>query len=383
MTSSLLRFSKVIVASLTATLLSIILIPSAIIWVLGNGKPPIAIPVSSSTTLSKNLLVKQVNTNPSIATQPVRLGWVTGSLSKEDLSAYHGLSVVCPMLVSVTSTGRLVLQQTRVIDTLHRQGVRLWARLTCVQDTPDAVHAFLTDAEKRMSVVEGITDDARIQRWDGVNIDIENVSAPDRALFSAFIQELSKSLHATHLSLSIDIPPDPVLGQNSAEPFDHTVLGQYCDAVILMGYDEHWASDPVPGPVTSMPWIKSDLSDLTTTGIPAQKTILGLPAYTRVWEQNQQGSLIQDPAYSVHYVDEWLTKNHETLIWNPYLDQFYTSYEKNSDTFKIWLAGSKSLKMYLSLVANDHLAGSAIWSLDLMNAQDWNQLFASDSAASQ
>ncbi|WP_369795827.1 glycosyl hydrolase family 18 protein [Fictibacillus sp. FJAT-27399] len=112
----------------------------------------------------------------------------------------------------------------------------------------------------------------------------------------------------------MDIPPDSNnYKNNNNAPFNHTILGKYCDFVVFMGYDEHWSTDPIPGPVTSRPWLKDSIVEFIETGIPTKKIILGLPSYTRIWKRNQSGHIIRNPAFSAKYVENWLSNNHRSL----------------------------------------------------------------------
>ena len=82
---------------------------------------------------------------------------------------------------------------------------------------------------------------------------------------------------------------------------------------------------------------KGNVQEFTKTGIPPQKMILGLPAYTRVWQQDKSGKIIKNPATSVQYVKDLVTQNHQNLTWNSTLGEYCTSYPANYRVYQVWL----------------------------------------------
>ncbi len=307
------------------------------------------------------------------------IGWVAGKTTAHmNLENYQNLSIVSPALATIDNQFNLQidsdLEQTNAIS---EQGKKVWARLLIQNDTKANVHALLADHAKTKEIVRKIDEAALANHWSGVNIDIENVSLEDRQAFSQFVKDLSGPLNKEKILLSIDLPPDPS-GRNTNAPFDHKQLGKYCDYIIFMGYDQHWSTDPVPGPITSLSWLKGNLQEYLQTGIPPEKLVLGLPAYTRIWEQDQQGNIIKNPAMPVQNVEQLLKENHRNLNWDPRLGEYYTSYTDNNVQYKIWLTTVKSYNRYLSLVSQYHLAGTAVWNLNQIQPDYWNRIYGSN-----
>lgn len=308
---------------------------------------------------------------------PLEIGWVEGSGTiMQHLTDYNNLKVVSPALASVDN--RYNLQENSnptLINTIHQQGKKIWARIIMQTDTKSNVHAFLANPTKTQAVINKILQSVKAKNWDGVNLDIENVSIQDRNTFSQFVKNLSSGLNKSTAILSIDLPPDPSVGNNNQASFDHELLGKYCNYVFFMGYDQHWSTDSVPGPITSLSWLKENLQEFIQTGIPSEKLILGLPAYTRVWEQNQQNHVVKDPAEPIQSVENLVAENHRNMTWDSTLGEFYTTYTSQNLQYKIWLPTEKSFNLYLNLIPQFHLAGSAVWNLDQMNSAYWNKIF--------
>jgi spore germination protein YaaH len=307
----------------------------------------------------------------------LNIGWVSGNNQiLQHLSDYQNLNIVSPALASIDDQFNLHVTSDAVTNTIHTQGKAIWARVIMNSDTKTNVHAFLTNQDKVQELIKQIHQTALRNNWNGINLDIENVNAGDREVFSQFIIQLSHELKKTSIVLSIDLPPDPSGKKNQQSPFDHKVLGEYCNYVVFMGYDQHWSTDPIPGPVTSLSWLKQNIQEFIQTGISPEKIILGLPAYTRIWEQNQQGSIVKDPAEPIQYIESLVEQNHRNLSWDSTLGEYYTSYQVNNLQYKIWLPTVKSFNIYLNLISQFHLGGSAVWNLDFMNTSYWNQIYS-------
>lgn len=306
---------------------------------------------------------------------PLEMGWISGSGSvMQHLADYKNLKIVSPALATINDKFALeVVPNSSVPSAITSQGKKVWARILIQSDTKTNVHAFLSNPDKVQSVVNNLIESAKANHWDGINLDIENVSSNDRDAFTSFVKNLSEGLKKSSLVLSVDLPAEQT-GSNAQAPFDHKQLGKYCNYIIFMGYDQHWSTDPVPGPVTSLSWLKENIQEFIQTGIPPGELILGLPAYTRIWEQNQQNNIVQDPAEPIQYVENVVAKNHP-MSWDPELGEFFTSYSDQNLQYKIWLPTEKSFGIYLDLIPQYHLAGSAVWNLDQINPDYWNKIF--------
>ncbi|MDP4105458.1 MAG: glycosyl hydrolase family 18 protein [Bacillota bacterium] len=372
-TSSKLRFHRSFwVLFLSSLFFIVMIIPSIIVFSAGKGEP--------FKEILNGLNQKQTSTKSqkSIQKSPLTIGWLSGNnQSLQHISDYKNLNVISPALGSIDDQFNLQANSdSSLTNTIHTKNKMVWARIVMNNDTKTNVHAFLTNQNKVQEFIKQIHQSALKNDWNGINLDIENVSAGDREAFSQFIINLSHELNKTSIILSIDLPPDQEEKGNQQSPFDHKVIGEYCNYVVFMGYDQHWSTDPVPGPVTSLSWLKQNLQEFIQTGISSEKIILGLPAYTRIWEQNQQGSIVKDPAEPIQYVEDLVKQNHRNLSWDSTLGEYYTSYDVNNLQYKVWLPTVKSFNIYLNLISQFQLGGSAVWNLDFMNPSYWNQIYS-------
>ncbi|MDR9854836.1 S-layer homology domain-containing protein [Paenibacillus sp. VCA1] len=245
---------------------------------------------------------------------------------------------------------------------------KVWAMLGNHSDSA-LTHQILSDEHARAAVIQKLAGYAKTYGLSGLNVDFENVNPEDRLSLTAFISELGTSLRAAGAVLSIDVSPD--LGTDWTEAFDYEALGRYADYVVLMGYDEHWDGDPVAGSVSSLPWVQSALNRMLSV-VPAKKTILALPFYTRDWTLQsggvsseeltliQQGYRIRSVAYN--------------RSWDSDLGQYVVSYMRQGSQHKIWVEDGRSLGLKTMMAAKRGVAGYAYWYMGAETDDIWTSL---------
>lgn len=351
-----------------------LVIPSIVISFHSDPKPgPKPMKTVASSTIKPMESLKQSQMPQSLnLSNGITFGWVTGQDSQ--LNQFNNLKVVSPLLATIGGTNDINYSPSLSdFNNIKKNGKKIWGRVAMNNQTSAETHQFLNDSKQTSTVIQGLVKAAHDQQLDGINMDIENINPGDRSAFTTFIISLSKQLKKDNVTLSVDIQPDQSNSQQDLANF-HRLLGQYCDYVIFMGYDQHWASDSQPGPVTSLQWLNTNISQFIKTGIPPQKLLLALPSYTRIWEVNQNGQAITSRALSNTYVDSLIKKDHLTTKWDPNLATYYTSYTQQGKKYEIWLTNKQSLKTYLTLVNKYHLAGYGFWQLNTMTPSDWNQI---------
>lgn len=249
-----------------------------------------------------------------------------------------------------------------------QNGKKVWAMLGNHSDSA-LTHQILSDENKRAAVIKKLTGYVKTYGLSGINVDFENVSPEDRLSLTAFVSELGTSLRAAGAVLSIDVSPD--LGTDWTEAFDYEALGRYADYVVLMGYDEHWSSDPAAGSVSSFPWVQKALNRMLSV-VPAKKTILALPFYTRDWTLSptgvtsedltliQQGYRIRSVAYN--------------RLWDEEIGQYVVRYSGQGIEHRIWVEDGRSLGLKTMMAAKRGIAGYAYWYMGAETDDIWPSL---------
>lgn len=158
-----------------------------------------------------------------------------------------------------------------------------------------AIHAVLSDKNKRQYHIDQIVDMVEDGDFDGVDIDYESKLAETKNYFSTFLRELKDELDGKSLTCTVEArtPPDSLYRTVPATieySNDYKEIAKYCDVVELMTYDQQRAdlklNDARKGepyiPVSDPAWVEKVIQ-LALKDIPADKIMLGVPTYGREW----------------------------------------------------------------------------------------------------
>ena len=186
------------------------------------------------------------------------------------------------------------------------------------------------------------------------------------------MREATPYLHEAGLTVSMDITF--IAGGNYSAFFEREHLADIVDYLIVMAYDEHWATSPTAGSVASLPWVESNLENLLEI-IPNEKLVLGVPLYSRLWEEKENGEL-SSKSLSMDQVEKWLKEKKVTPTFDEASGQNYGEYydSKTKSTYKIWLEDELSLSKRAELVDKYRLAGLASWSRTFASESAWTAL---------
>lgn len=232
----------------------------------------------------------------------------------------------------------------------------------------DVAHRILSDPQKRWSLVMNIFYLLRDNGFDGVEIDIEDIYPGDSQLFNQFMAELAAQLKPAGYYISVALPAKFSDTPNTSwgDSFDYATIGHHADQVVVMAYDEHGAySDP--GPIASLPWVEK-VVQYTVSKIPAQKVLLGIPAYGFDW--NCDGGTPRYISYNLAMeIARWygIPINWDTKTEVPYFR--YT--DENGSRHEVWFENASSWAGKLDLVAKYNLKGAAIWRLGMEDPDSW------------
>ena len=220
---------------------------------------------------------------------------------------------------------------------------------------------IMNSYEAREQLIEGIVNKCIKYNLDGINIDFENMKEEDKDKFSRFIIELTPRMKEIGLVTSVDVTaPD---GDSTwSLCFNRNVIGDVADYIVFMAYDQYGVSSNKPGTTAGYNWVKLSLNKfLTTEEIKAEKIILAVPFYTRVWTTDSEGKLVGNPkVLSIKNIDEAIPED-ASREWDDELKQYYVEYNDGNNKKQIWLEDLDSLKAKLSLIKENNLAGVGSW----------------------
>jgi len=131
-----------------------------------------------------------------------------------------------------------------------------------------------------------------------------------------------------------------------------------------MAYDQHWRTSPVAGSVASMPWVERAVQGCLGEGVPADKLVLGVPFYMRLWEETPREhnkADVKSFTLTMQEAESNALRVGAELFWLEDLGQHYYSYVENNKTYKVWVENAVSIERKLSLIERHGLAGMAGW----------------------
>src|SRR5436190_7680514 len=140
---------------------------------------------------------------------------------------------------------------------------------------PKRAHLLLTDPTKQNAVIFGLRRWLLENRFQGINVDFENLNDADYALMIPFLQRM-KAAFPAQLKISADLA-DTDMTRPLWKP-----AAAICDFVVLMAYDEHGALSK-PGPIASIDWYRGVVRDANAV-IPRNKLVIGLANYAYDWQ---------------------------------------------------------------------------------------------------
>ncbi|HHW26148.1 MAG TPA: SH3 domain-containing protein [Firmicutes bacterium] len=289
------------------------------------------------------------------------------------LPKMKGLNVVSPTWFHLGPTpGEIVnLADMRYVDWAHDNGYQVWALFSNSFD-PDLTRAVLRNSSLRDKVASQILILAEIYSLDGINLDFENVYMADAPYLTQFVRELTPLLHQQGLTVSMDVTVRSQ-SENWSLCYERDRLAESVDYMMLMAYDQYWASSPVAGPVSAIPWAEWTIQR-TLEEVPAEKLVLGIPFYTRLWRETESGGAIKvsQEAYSMNGLNNWLSRNGVTPVFDPETGVRYAEKKIGQDNYKVWIEDKDSIKARLELADKYGLAGVAAWRRGFETLDVWD-----------
>ena len=304
--------------------------------------------------------------------EPVNMVW--HQVTSTDANSYFadavqnmtGVNVISPTWFSVSDNDGNVssLASGEYVMQAHEKGLKVWGLVDNFSENMSTT-TVLSKTSSRQNLENQLVTYAMKSGLDGINIDFESLSEDVGIHFLQFLRELSIQCHENNLVLSVDNP----VPEDFTSHYDRTEQGKVVDYVIIMGYDEHYVGSDA-GSVASLPWVEQGVKD-TLAEVPAKRTILAIPFYTRLWKTTDGGALTSE-AIGMDQAQQVISENGAETYWDKTTSQNYGTYEGDGATYQIWLEDAQSVAEKVKLISKYELAGVAEWKLGFENSGIWS-----------
>lgn len=238
---------------------------------------------------------------------------------------------------------------------------KIWPMVANNSNSADKKASFskiINDSNSRLKLINSIIEYVEKYDLDGINLDFENMYQADKNMFSRFVIELSPRLKEMNVVFSIDVTA-PDGSPDWSLCFDRNVIGEEVDYIVFMAYDQNGVSSKSAGTVAGYNWVETGIKKfLEQEEVPADKIILGIPFYTRLWKESDNG--LSSNVVSMKNVEKNIPEGVEKQ-WDDTCKQDYIEYNKSGSTFKMWIEDEKSITKKLDLVKQYNLAGAGFW----------------------
>lgn len=289
----------------------------------------------------------------------------------DSIKQIAGLNVISPTWFSIIDEEGNMIDKGSMeyVSRYNEFGYEIWPLINN-NFNPDLTHELLYKSSRREKLIQDILNSYRGYGVQGINIDFENVHMKTKDLLTQFVRELYPVFKEAGMSVSIDVTGIST-SENWSLSYDRERLSKAVDYIMLMAYDQHWASSPISGSVAEYPWVEKSIVGVLKS-IPNEKLVLGVPFYTRLW--SERDGKVSSQALSMEKANTFIKENNIELIWDEKSLQYYGETEKNDTVYKIWLEDSKSLEKKASLIHKYDLAGIASWRKGFETREVWDTI---------
>lgn len=248
-----------------------------------------------------------------------------------------------------------------------------------------SVHETLNNPAALAHLTDEIVRTARMNEFDGVDIDFEEfkpADPKDAALYTAFLDNLAKAMHAER-----DVNGFPklaiatVLAKTNRGKFGYTdeeaIARSSIDRVRVMAYDDFYPGSKTPGASAPLPWTKSVASFIETLNAPAEKFILGIPGYGYQWpikSADEPSTIAKGKSFTYPQAMTLIANNQAVSVWDAESQTHKLTYAR-TDPAQTWVgyyedARSWSAKIDQVLLPS-RLGGLCEWAAGFEDPASW------------
>ncbi|WP_338452688.1 glycosyl hydrolase family 18 protein [Niallia oryzisoli] len=299
-------------------------------------------------------------------------------------SQFSRLSIIAPFWYKLDDKrpGSLIESVTadhkrKVIQSAHEKHLKVYMVVhnlfyETVEKGKQVASNVLDNDKTRDVFIQNLRNEMNQFKYDGINIDMENLYLTDRDSFSQMIKELSDALNRDGKVVTVSVPANT--GDSRANPwspwFDYEKLALFSDGLMIMTYDEHNPRTK-PGSTASVDWTEATIRYALKHEVPPSKILLGIAGYG--WDWDTTAGKAKYSSYEELMGQK--TKYKAKVLWDSRSKTPHFSYvDEEQNSHQVWFENSDSLRYKLDLVEKYNLRGIGIWRLGLEDPKYWTTI---------
>jgi spore germination protein len=227
---------------------------------------------------------------------------------------------------------------------------------------------FFRDEAAQEEWLASLTAFAIAEGFDGINVDVEGLEPELVPAYASFVGRLREALQAAAPEAQVSVATG---GGRTGAAMAAGAAAAGADRIFLMGYDYRTAGSK-PGASAPLDRTDGDEKDLVWSldlyaalGVPAERTILGLPLYGMAWP-------VKEPEFgaaSAGRGEAWIPRRHVREIRDakPEINRTegveFVVREQGDGWTAVYYDSPRTLEPKLALVRERKLAGAGFWAI--------------------
>ena len=334
--------------------------------------------------LTNNWLLGRVIDNtthvPLTWREPINMVWeaiyVQAANANLMQTPFHpSVNVVSPQWFRISPDGSELesIASRAYVDWAHQQGVSVWPMVFDVTED-GRVGLFLQNRETRQNAIEQLLYFIETFNLDGLNIDFEHLVFADGLYKIQFLRELSVAIRQQInreiiLSAAVKVPLSTTMF------YRRDLIGLTLDFVMVMTYDEHWATSPTIGPVASLGFVEWGVANMLRE-VPRDRLVMGLPFYNRIWREDILSDVRPRALHLGMDATRDLFEEHNVeWVWDSAIGSYFGEVvilnEGVTIIHRVWLEDERSIAEKMRIFYENNLAGVASWRRGFENPATW------------
>jgi spore germination protein YaaH len=221
-----------------------------------------------------------------------------------------------------------------------------------VWDAP-AAEGVILNAAATAALAANLIRQAKVDRLAGVVVDFENLTPRATSGYAAFLGRLRQQLRGAGL----EVWTTTTLTREDGLPD----LAAVADAVVLMAYDQCWASS-TPGPIAGDAWLKANLA-AKIAGRDPSRYIVALAGYGYDWPAGRRATVVSAPKAA------GLAAAHRQPI-EP-LPNPHFSYQAAGVRHEVWWLSGADFARQRAVARATAVRSVAVWRMGLEDPAVW------------